>query len=85
MFEVNEESVKLPEKDRAIFHSILAKDMFVSKWVRPDILVVLSYLNMRVSKNDEDDWKKLKRLLQYIRGTINLTMTMSADYVSTVK
>ena len=45
----------------------------------------MSYLTTRVSKADEDDWKKLKRLLQYLRSTLKLKMTLSADSMSSVK
>ena len=85
LFEVDKNYAKLIEKDRSIFHSIVAKLLFVSKWARPDILVAMSYLTTRVSKADEDDWKKLKRLLQYLRSTIKLKMTLSADSMSSVK
>ena len=85
LFEVDETCTKLTEKDRSIFHSIVAKLLFVSKRARPDILVAVSYLTTRVSKADEDDWKKLKRLLQYLRSTIKLKMTLSADSMSSVK
>ena len=85
LFEVDENCAKLIEKDRSIFHSIVAKFLFVSKQARPDILVAVSYLTTRVSKADEDDWKKLKRLLQYLRSTIKLKMTLSVDSMSSVK
>ena len=63
----------------------MAKLLFVSKRARTDILVTVSCLTTRVSKADEDDWKKLKRLLQYLRSTIKLKMTLSADSMSSVK
>ena len=85
LFEVDENCAKLIEKDRSIFHSIVAKLLFVSKRARLDILVAVSYLTTRVSKADEDDWKNLKRLLQYLRSTIKLKMIMSADSMSSVK
>lgn len=34
---------------------------------------------MRVARPNEDDWKKLKRVLQYLRGTIDLVLTLGAD------
>ena len=63
LFEVDENCVKLTEKDLGIFHSIVAKLLFVNKRARPDILVDVSYLTMKVSKDDKDDLKNLKRLL----------------------
>ena len=52
-----------------IFHSIVAKLLFVGKWARPDIIITIAFLTTRVSKSDEDDWKKLERLMCYIKGT----------------
>ena len=40
------------------------------KILRPDIDTVISYVSKRVTKSDEDDWKKLKRLLAFLGGTI---------------
>jgi hypothetical protein len=70
LFEIN-------ELKRKILHSITAKFLFVTKRARPDISVPIAFLSPRVSKADEDDWKKLKRLLQYIHGTIMLEYVMS--------
>ena len=52
---------------------------------RPDIQVPVSYLTSRVTKEDEDDWKKLKRMLQYINATINMKMTLSVDDLIIIK
>ena len=79
LFEVDENCVTLIKKDRGIFHSIVAKLLFVSKRSKSDILVNVSYLT------DKDDWKKLKRLLQYLRSTVKLKMTLSADSMSSKK
>ena len=32
-----------------------------------------------MTKSDEDDWKKLKRMLQYINRAIDMVMTLSID------
>jgi hypothetical protein len=39
----------------------------------------LSYLTTRVQSPDEDDWEKLKRILEYLNGTRNLKLTLHAD------
>ena len=85
LFEVNENCEKLNEKDAALFHSTVAKLLFVSKRARPDIMVAIAFLTTRVSKSDKDDWKKLERLLSYIRGSIGLTLILSASSTSCVK
>jgi hypothetical protein len=39
----------------------------------------------RVSKSDTDDWKKLKRCLQYLYGTRDLKLTLSANNLTVIK
>ena len=67
IFEINENSPKLSEERREKLHSIVAKLLFVSTRGRPDIHLPISFLTSRVTKADEDDWKKLRRLLQYVK------------------
>jgi hypothetical protein len=60
------------DKSKAdIFHSTVAKLLYICKRCRLDIQNTVGFLTTRVSKPDEDDWKKLKRVLQYLRGTID--------------
>jgi hypothetical protein len=85
LFEVNDECSKLNEDDRKLLHSITAKLLFVSKRGRPDIQVPISFLTSRVTRADRDDWKKLKRLLEYLHDTIDMPLTLSIDNLSVIK
>lgn len=85
LFNVNPTAIKLPEPNRKIFHSIVAKLLWVSKRARPDILVALSFLTSRVTKADDDDWKKLRRVLCYLHHTKHIAMTLSVDDLCVVK
>jgi hypothetical protein len=85
LFEVNDECSKLNEDDRKLLHSITAKLLFVSKRGRPDIQVPISFLTSRVTRADRDDWKKLKRLLEYLNDTIDMPLTLSIDNLSVIK
>ena len=85
LFETNEEAEKLSEPKRQIFHSCTAKLLYISKRSRPDIQTAVSYLTTRVSKANVDDWGKLKRLLQYLNGTIKLPLRISADNLHDIK
>ena len=40
---------------------------------------------MRVRKPDEVDWKKLRRLLRYLKRTIKLSLILGADGVNVIK
>ena len=46
---------------------------------------MIAFLTMRVSKPDEEDWKKLRRLLGYLKRTIKLPLILRADGVNVLK
>ena len=85
LFDVNEHQVKLGEDQKNLFHRITAKLLFVSKRGRPDIQVAISFLTTRVTQPDEDDWKKLLRLMRYIDTSIDLLFTLSIDSFNAIK
>jgi hypothetical protein len=55
------------------------KLLFLAKCGRPDILLAVSYLTSRVKKPDLDDWKKLMRMLGYLKETLDYDLTKSCD------
>ena len=71
LFDVDPESSKLDKQKSELFHSLTAKLLWVAKRGRPDIETTVSFLCQRVQNPTEEDWKKLKRLLQYINQTID--------------
>ena len=74
LFEIRPDPVLLDDKKAEIFHHTVAKILWASLRARPDLLVAVSFLTSRVRSPDEDDWKKLVRLITYIKGTINLPL-----------
>jgi hypothetical protein len=64
------------------FHSVVAKLIYVGTRARTDILLALSFLCSRVSAPTEQDEHKLRRLLSYLQGTIDLTLRIGADSLS---
>ena len=78
IFRVNDDARKLPEKTCTIFHHFVAKALFATKRARPDIAVAVAFLTTRVKSPDEDDWKKLVRMIRYLRGTLDLSLRLSA-------
>ena len=57
----------------------MAQLLFLSARARRDIQPVTAFLTTRVKSPDEDDWGKLKRLLQYLKGTMHMPLILSAD------
>ena len=85
IFKVDEESPKLPQKQHTVFHHFVAKCLFATKRSRPDIAVAVAFLTTRVKSPDQDDWKKLVRMIRYLRGTTELSLTLSAGSAVTPK
>ena len=85
LFNVDEKAAPLSKKVAKRFHKIVAKLLFVCCRGRPDINVAISYLTMRVSKSNESDLRKLKRLMQYIYGTLDLVLKLSATSTTVIK
>jgi len=81
LFEVRDGATKLDETRADNFHSVVAALLFISRRCRLDIQVAVGFLTTRVSEPDEDDWAKLKRVLQYLRGTMDLTLTIGGTSI----
>ena len=78
LFQIRE-SPKLTAERADIFHTIVAKGLFVAKRARPDIMVTIVFLCTRVCEPMEEDWSKLVQLLRYLNRTADLFLTLSAD------
>jgi hypothetical protein len=72
-------------KKRDTFHRVVAKLLYVSKQGRLDIQLTTAFLCMRVSFSTVQDWAKLKRLLMYLRGTLDESLTLEADDLTIMK
>jgi hypothetical protein len=66
LFTVNNELTLLSTEDGETFHHLTAKLLHLSKRARPDIQTAVAFLTTRVQAPDEDDWKKLGRVIKYL-------------------
>jgi hypothetical protein len=76
LFNIRDDAVKLDDNKRKEFHSNVQRLLYLSKRVRMDILLAIAFLSTRVREPDEDDWKKLERVLKYLNSTRSLYMTL---------
>ena len=80
LFKVNDDdAVKLSEEKAKMFHRIVMQLQYLSQRARPDLRTAVSFLCKRVTKCDEDDWKKLTRLTKYLDCTVDLPLRLSVD------
>ncbi|MEL6660658.1 MAG: reverse transcriptase domain-containing protein, partial [Bacteroidota bacterium] len=84
LFEIDPESPTLPEKPAETFHSIVAKLLYVAVRARMDILLAVGFLCTRVKAPTVQDQRKLRRLLQYLNGTLDLHLRLGADDLHTL-
>jgi hypothetical protein len=73
LFEVTEES---PMVDHVLFHSVVAKLLYLGKRGRPDILLPVQFLCTRVKKPTVADQRKLERVLGYLLLTKTWARTL---------
>jgi Reverse transcriptase (RNA-dependent DNA polymerase) len=85
LFVVDDKSPLLGKGEAETFHSVAAKLLYVAIRARMDILLAVIFLCTRVSKCTEQDKRKLKRLLQYLNGTLDLTYTVGADDMGKIR
>ena len=78
VFDISD-SIPLAEERRARFHKFVAKLLYLSKRVRPDISVAVSFLCTRVTKATEEDERKLDRVMKYINGTKTMGMCLGCS------
>ena len=71
LFTSDDDAKQLNDEKSELFHSIIAKFIFIYQRARPDIEPTVAYLCTRVSKSTIEDWKKLRRLVSFKRGTVN--------------
>jgi hypothetical protein len=71
---------ELLDADKAeYFHSVVAKLLYLSKRVRPDLLTTVGFLSKRCRKPTDQDMCKLERALRYINATSELGLTLCPD------
>jgi hypothetical protein len=85
LFDINPESTPLDKVKAERFHSIVAKLLYISKRGRPDVLLAVAFLCTRVSCSTDEDWRKLKRLSQYLNRTVDDFVILGADTLSALR
>jgi hypothetical protein len=53
--------------------------LYLSQRARPDICKATSFLCTHLTAPDEDDYKKLIRVLKYLQSTVDLPLILSAN------
>lgn len=76
---------RLDEKRHEVFHSYVAKALFLSKRARLDIAPTVAILASKVREPVQGDWNRLVRLMRYIHSTKGWHLTLSAEDLRVLK
>ena len=79
LFKVEDKSVKLNKEKHEVFHTFVAKGLFLSKRARPDIQPAIAFLSTRVKEPTESDWFKLKKMLGFLKATQEDVLTLESN------
>ena len=77
--EDNDDSQQLTPKLSEEFHHLTAKTLFLSKRARPDLQTAVAFLTTRVKAPDNDNQKKLAKLMKYLQETQYLSLILEDD------
>jgi hypothetical protein len=78
LFAIPEGALPLAQKEKEIFHSRIAKLLYLAKHTRPDLLTGVSFLTTRVREPTEADAAKLSRLIGYLQSTQHTPLRLNA-------
>ena len=84
LFELDPNSAPLDRQTSDMFRSVVCKLLYVGIRARADILTTISFLTTRLTRPDTSDYRKLKRLLEYIHATVDLPLIIGADDLNTM-
>ena len=57
------------EEHQKLFHSLAMRCMFLCKRGRPDFAPGISFLTIRVKKPCKEDWRRLKKIMNFLKNT----------------
>ena len=81
LFSVDHESPKLTGEKKETFHSVTAKVLLISQRSRPDLNTAVSFLCTRVKEPTEEDWRKLRRVICFLKAIKNDKRTIGRPMV----
>ena len=86
LFKINTDNPDLLCKEqKELFVHLVMQGLYLSQRGWPDIRTAISFLCSRLNCPDEDDFKKLTRLIRYLRYTIYMCLVLGKDDMDSVR
>ena len=84
LFKVDQKSPKLSKEKAEIFHTFVAKGLFLCKRARSDIQPAIAFLSTRVKGPNQGDWFKLSKMMAFLNHTKEDVLALEADDVQNI-
>jgi hypothetical protein len=78
LFNLKDEPL-LSSVEQKSLHSLIAKLLYLSTRVRPDILLPVNFLSTRVNKYNASDKEKMMRILKYLNSTRDIGLILRCN------
>ena len=86
LFKVNTDDPNvLCKEKKELFVHLVMQGLYLSQRGRPDIRTAISFLCSRLNCLDEDDFKKLTRMIRYLRHTLYMCLVLGRDDSDSVR
>jgi hypothetical protein len=79
LFDINPQAARLSNEKTDEFVHYVMQMLYLSQRGRPDIRTAISFLCTRLKNPNEDDYKKMIRVLKYLQGTKDLTLKLQGN------
>ena len=79
LFQLDPASEKLPTAKAKLYHSLVARLMWISMRVRIDILMTVVYLASKVHCSTQHEFKKLMRVIGYLKKYPRMNLKIKGD------
>ena len=80
-----DDSPKLDQEWKEDFHTYVARGLFASKRGRPNMCLTILVLTTRVHKPNTSNWGKLLCYMQFVKGSKDKKLRLSADNLHLIK
>ena len=78
--------MKILDKEQAMsFNHDVVQMIFAMNQTKKEIKTAVEFITTRLRSTDEDDWRSLWQLLQYIKSTIHMPMILRVDKLNIIK
>ncbi len=79
LYKTAKDATSVKQMKAEVFHTMVAKALFLTMRARPDIRLTVAYLCTRVQQPTSQDWMKLVKMMNFLKRTKEDCLTLRSD------